>query len=151
MECAVALGSNSGDRRAHLEAAVEALRALDSALELSPVYETAPVDCPTGSGSFLNAVAIIQWLGTPEELLTALRRIESALGRPLERERNAPRTIDLDVLFAGETVSHDAALTLPHPRLHQRRFVLQPLADLRPDLLLPGFSQTVAALLAVVP
>jgi 2-amino-4-hydroxy-6-hydroxymethyldihydropteridine diphosphokinase len=148
VECGIALGSNSGDRFANLHAALDALRAFDPALQCSPFYETAPVDCPAGSGAFLNAVAILQWNGTPPDLLDALRGIESSLGRPLDRERNAPRTIDLDILYAGDCVLDTAALILPHPRLHLRRFVLQPLADLRPDLVLPGFPQSVAELLA---
>lgn len=148
VECGIALGSNSGDRIAHLHAALDALRTFDPALLCSPFYETVPVDCPAGSGAFLNAVAVLEWPGTPQELLDALRSIETSLGRPLERERNAPRTIDLDILYAGDCVLHTAALILPHPRLHLRRFVLQPLADLRPDLVLPGFTQSVAGLLA---
>jgi 2-amino-4-hydroxy-6-hydroxymethyldihydropteridine diphosphokinase len=150
MECGIALGSNTGDRHAHLQAAVESLRTIDPALELSPIYETAPVDCPPGSSAFLNAVAILHWSGTPEDLLHTLRRIESTLGRPLDRARNAPRTIDLDILFAGDAIRDTAELTLPHPRLHQRRFVLQPLSDLRPALILPGFTRSIAALLAAL-
>ena len=149
-ECGIALGSNAGDRLANLRAAIAALRQLDAALEVSPVYETAPVDCPDGSGAFLNAAAILHWSGTPEELLAALRTIESSMGRPVVRERNAPRTLDLDILFAGDSVSGCQELTLPHPRLHLRRFVLQPLADLRPSLVLPGFSESVATILAAL-
>jgi len=147
VECGIALGSNSGDRAANLHAALEALRTFDPALQCSPFYETAPVDCPPGSGAFLNAVAILQWNGTPPELLDALRHIESSLGRPRDRERNAPRPIDLDILYAEDCVLSTPALIIPHPRLHLRRFVLQPLADLRPDLVLPGFTGSVASLL----
>ena len=118
VECGIALGSNAGDRPAHLRAAVEALRELDPALEVSPVYETAPVDCPDGSGAFLNAVAVLRWNDSPRALLHALRRIECTLGRPPVRERNAPRAIDLDLLYAGDAVLQDAELTLPHPRLN---------------------------------
>ena len=151
MECGIALGSNAGDRQANLNAALAALRRLDPGLEVSPVLETEPVDCPEGSGAFLNAAAILKWNGTPEELLSALRRIESELGRPLERARNAPRTIDLDILFAGSEVRTSAELTIPHPRLHERRFVLEPLAALRPGLVLPGFSCPVRELLYRLP
>ncbi len=151
MECGIALGSNTGDRRAHLRAALDAMRAADPRLEVSPAYETEPVDCPAGSEPFLNAVAVLHWSGTPESLLDWLRGIESRLGRPRERAKNAPRSIDLDILFAGDAVRDTPALTLPHPRLRERRFVLQPLCDLRPDLVLPGASMTVAQLLAALP
>jgi len=151
IECGIALGSNSGDRLANLRAAVAALRERDPGLEVSPVYETAPVDCPEGSGAFYNAVAILRWTETPEALLDFLRGIESSLGRPAARTRNAPRSIDLDILYAGDTVRDDERLTLPHPRLHLRRFVLAPLCDLRPDLVLPGFQQSVTGLLSALP
>ena len=151
IECGIALGSNTGDRHAHFTAAIAALRKVNPDLEVSPAYETEPVDCPAGSGSFLNAVAILRWSGTPESLLEVLRGIESSLGRPLERAKNEPRSIDLDILYAGDAVVQTAVLTLPHPRLHERRFVLQPLADLRPALVLPGFTRTVAELLAALP
>jgi 2-amino-4-hydroxy-6-hydroxymethyldihydropteridine diphosphokinase len=151
VECGIALGSNTGDRLAHLRAALEELRAADPHLEVSPVYETAPVDCPAGSGAFLNAVAIVRWSGTPEALLEWLRGIESRLGRPRERAKNSPRSIDLDILYAGDAMLRTPELILPHPRLHERRFVLQPLCDLRPALLLPGMSGTVAELLAALP
>jgi 2-amino-4-hydroxy-6-hydroxymethyldihydropteridine diphosphokinase len=151
IECGIALGSNTGDRLAYLHAALEKMRALDPQLEVSPVYETEPVNCPGGSGAFLNAVTILHWNGTPVSLLEWLRGIESELGRPLAREKNSPRTIDLDILYAGDAVLRTEELTLPHPRLHQRRFVLQPLSDLRPALLLPGMSGTVAEMLAALP
>ena len=149
-ECGIALGSNTGDRLAHLRAAVAALREVDPLLEVSPVYETAPVDCPDGSSAFLNGVAILSWTDTPEALLQFLRSIECRLGRPSERARNAPRTIDLDILYAGDAILTGDELLLPHPRLHERRFVLQPLCDLRPDLVLPGFVHTLSALLSAV-
>ena len=151
MECGIALGSNAGDRTASLSAAMAALRQLDPAVEISPVYETAPVDCPPGSEPFLNAAAILHWGGSPEALLEKLRGIEDRLGRPPVRSRNAPRTIDLDILFAGSLIRGGEELILPHPRLHQRRFVLLPLSDLRPHLILPGFTLTVRQLLNELP
>lgn len=151
LECGIALGSNAGDREANLRAAMARLRELDPQVSASRVYETAPVDCPDGSGAFLNAVAVLHWSGSPHALLDTLRGIESALGRPALRDRNAPRTIDLDILFAGSTVCQDERLELPHPRLHLRRFVLAPLCDLRPQLVLPGFTSTAAELLAALP
>ena len=151
LECGIALGSNTGDRLAHLRTAVTAMREVDSHLEISPVYETAPVDCPDGSGAFLNAVAILTWRETPESLLHFLRGIEGRLGRPAVRARHAPRSIDLDILFAGDALVAGDELTIPHPRLHERRFVLQPLCDLRPALVLPGFARSIRKLLAALP
>lgn len=151
MECLIALGSNSGDRLEHLREAATGLRRLDAGAEFSPVYETAPVDCPEGSGAFLNAAAVIRWTGTPSELHTKLRALESAAGRPAQRARNAPRPLDLDLLAAGTAISPDPELTLPHPRIHERRFVLLPLSSLRPALVLPGQSATIAELLAQLP
>lgn len=151
MECGIALGSNTGDRPGHLREAVAALRLLDPRLIASPVYETAPVDCPPGSPSFLNAVVIMDWLGTPHGLMTRLRDIELSRGRSATRPRNAPRPIDLDILYAGSLKLSSDALTLPHPRFHLRRFVLQPLSDLRPDLVLPGFRQSIQRLLDELP
>ena len=151
MECLIALGSNSGDRLAHLRTAADGLRWLDARAEFSPVYETAPVDCPEGSGAFLNAAAVLDWPGTPASLHAELRALERAAGRPDERARNAPRPLDLDLLAAGDVVSEDPVLTLPHPRISERRFVLQPLAALRPALVLPGCPASIAELLARLP
>ena len=150
-ECGIALGSNAGDRLANLRAAVAALREIDPQVEVSQVYETAPVDCPDGSGAFLNAVAILSWTGAPVSLLHFLRGIECRLGRPTVRTRNAPRSMDLDIIYAGDAVAASDELTLPHPRLRERRFVLQPLCDLRPALVLPGFDRPVRQLLDALP
>lgn len=151
MNFGIALGSNLGDRLGHLRAAVrEILRAthrtqLDA---VAPLYETEPVDCPAGSQSFFNTVIEISAVLEPLTLLHELRRIESLLGRPNLHEHHAPRTVDLDLLYAGDVAMQHPELTLPHPRLTQRRFVLQPLADIRPDLVLPGQTQDIATLLA---
>ena len=118
----------------------------------STIYETEPVGCEHGAGSFLNAVVEFEFHGgDPAHLLRELRRIEAALGRPPEHAPNASRTIDLDLLYCGGEQINIAELQLPHPRLAQRRFVLQPLADLRPSLILPGQSEPVATLLSRLP
>lgn len=114
----------------------------------APVYESAPVDCPDGSGAFFNSVVEVECDAPAHEVLAVLRKIEGDLGRPNEHAHHAPRTIDLDILAAGDLVLEDADLTLPHPRLAERRFVLQPFADIRPDLMLPGRSESIAELLA---
>lgn len=151
MNFGIALGSNLGDRAANIQRGIELLLARIPGVKLSasaPVYETDPVDCAPGTQAFLNTVIEVGAPCTPHELHEHLKAVESALGRPEQRERNAPRTLDLDLLYADDVVSHDPALILPHPRLHQRRFVLQPLADIRPDLILPGQSSPVSVLLA---
>jgi 2-amino-4-hydroxy-6-hydroxymethyldihydropteridine diphosphokinase len=154
MRCGIALGSNLGDRIAHLRAARTALASLhqgSGAPLLSPVYETEPVDCEPGTAPYLNAVMEIESDLDPAALLHRLQQIERSMGRPSEHLRNAPRTLDLDLLYAGEMTLQSAELTLPHPRIATRRFVLQPLADLHPDLILPGTDRPVASFLSALP
>ena len=151
MRIGVALGSNLGDRLANLRAAREAIADLTGAkgsvLE-SPVYETEPVGCEPGAGKFLNAVLEIEYNGDPTDLLQKLIRIEESLGRDRNHPRNVSRKIDIDLLYAGELNVENEQLQLPHPRLHLRKFVLQPLADFRPELILPNQTKTVRELLA---
>lgn len=133
----IGLGANLGDARAALQAARDALAALPDSdlLRCSSVYRSAPID--SSGPDYLNAVAELRTALTPLDLLHHLRAIEQAQGR--ERPyRNAPRTLDLDLLLYDDLVQHDPELTLPHPRAHERAFVLQPLAELVPDLHLPG-------------
>jgi 2-amino-4-hydroxy-6-hydroxymethyldihydropteridine diphosphokinase len=153
MNFGIALGSNLGDRLAHLRSAIAGmLRTLAGARlhAVAPLYETAPVDCPDGSGSFYNTVVEIEAEIEPLALLHELRRIEAELGRVNAHEHHAPRTVDLDLLYADGVAMGHPELTLPHPRLHRRRFVLQPLADIRPRLVLPGQTRNMAALLAAL-
>ena len=144
----VALGSNLGDRRAHVEAALAALDALPGTrlLTRSALYETAPLG-PAGQQDYLNAAAALATTLAPEALLDALLRIEAAHGR-VRRERWGPRTLDLDLLLHGDTTLHTPRLTLPHPAMLGRAFVLAPLAEIAPDLLLAGrtLSQHLALL-----
>lgn len=143
----IALGSNLGDRLAHLRAARDGLRRLakpgEPLLE-APVYQTEPRFCPAGSPPFLNTVVEIAWEDDPSALLDATQALERALGRTASPERNAPRVIDIDLIYCGDTVLDTEPLVLPHPRLFERRFVLEPLAAIRPDLRLPGRSTTLA-------
>lgn len=149
----IALGSNLGDRLAHLQRGVgEILTRLEGShlLAAGQVYETEPVGCPPGSQSFFNSVIELECALAPHAVQRVLQSIERLLGRPDERERNAPRPLDLDILYADQLKIDDDVLTLPHPRMHLRRFVLQPLADIRPGLTLPHQTQTVAQLLAAL-
>lgn len=146
----IALGSNLGDRAENLRRGVALLMERLTEARITGcgrVYETAPVDCAPGTQAFLNTVIEIDAAFSPQELHSNLKRVEQMLGRPEQRERNSPRTLDLDLLYADEVVSNDPELTIPHPRLHLRRFVLQPLADIRPGLMLPGLGASIATLL----
>jgi dihydropteroate synthase len=142
----IALGSNLGDRAAYLQAALDRLRATVQVTAVSPVYETDPVGYAE-QGPFLNAVVAGTTTRSPWELLRTLQAIERAAGR-VRSFPNAPRTLDLDLLSYGTLVLDTPDLTVPHPRLHERAFVLAPLADIAPELVLPGLDSTVAALLA---
>jgi len=134
----VGLGANLGDPRAQLEAALAALAALPEVdlLAVSSAYESDPVGPVSDQPAFLNAVAEVATTLEPASLLAALHEIENTLGR-IRTVRFGPRTCDLDLLLYDDVVSDDPALLLPHPRLAERRFVLDPLAELAPMLVLP--------------
>ena len=151
MRTAVALGSNLGDRLDNLRAARQRISDLPDVqppVLSSAIYETDPVDCEPGAPKFLNAVVEFGYNGDPLQLLKRLKSAEDALGRPREHARNVSRKIDIDLLYIGDMKINDGELQLPHPRMHLRKFVLQPLADIRPELILPGKTKTVRELLA---
>ena len=156
MRLGLGFGSNMGDRLANLQRARDHILAIPGCTPdaaSAPIFETEPVDCPGGSGAFLNTVVEI---GLPENtnlprLLARLREIERLLGRPSHYPRNVSRPIDLDILYAGDHRLKSPDLTIPHPRLRERRFVLAPLAAIRPDLVLPGQEQSIAELLQAIP
>jgi 2-amino-4-hydroxy-6-hydroxymethyldihydropteridine diphosphokinase len=153
MKVGIALGSNLGDRLANLRAARKAvvdLGANSASVLVSPVYETEPVGCEPGANKFLNAVLEIEDDGDPTDLLQKLIRIEESLGRDPNHARNVSRKIDIDLLYAGQLNVENDRLQLPHPRLHQRKFVLQPLADIRPNLIFPNQTKSVRELLAQI-
>lgn len=135
----IGLGANLGDAQATLKAAVAALCELPRSRcqAVSSVFRSAPVDA--SGPDFLNAVVELQTSLTPRELLAALQDIESTHGR-LRSFRNAPRTLDLDLLLYGTLQLDTPELQLPHPRMHQRAFVLMPLTELAPDLKIPGLG-----------
>ncbi len=145
----IALGANLGDPVATVNAAFAALHTLPdtTVAATSALYRTAPVGV-TEQPEFINAAARLDTTLPPEQLLHALLDIEQGFGR-IRAERNGPRTLDLDILLYDDQIIDTARLTLPHPRLHLRAFVLYPLADLAPDLLLPGRGTLAAWLPAV--
>ena len=149
----VALGSNLGDRAANLRRGIDLLMLRMPECRITAeggIYETEPVDCAPATQAFLNTVIEIESPCSPGELHSHLVAVESELGRSAVREKNAPRTLDLDLLYAGDFVSDDPSLIIPHPRMHLRRFVLQPLSDIRPDMKLPGHRRTIAQHLAAL-
>jgi len=146
---AIALGSNLGDRTAHLDYAVARLRTLLRAATVSSYHETTPVGVPAGEPPqpfYLNAAVVGETNLPPRDLLDALLTIERERGR--ERPRpNAARTLDLDLILYGDVVIDEPGLIVPHPRFRDRRFVLEPLAEIGPDLIDPVTGKSVAELL----
>ena len=153
MRTAVALGSNIGDRLTNLRAARTAVLVLANVklpIFSSAIYETEPVGCEAGAGKFLNAVVEFGYDGDPARLLEQLIKIEEALGRKRDHRQNVSRSIDIDLLYCGDKQVNNERLQLPHPRLHLREFVLRPLADVRPDLMLPNQKKSIRELLTEV-
>lgn len=150
----VALGANLGQPRDTFRTALLIMARWSlQPLRISSLYETEPVDCPPGSPQFLNAVAEMMPhpAESPEALLEKLLALERHFGRAPSALRNAPRPLDLDLIAFGSEQRSTARLVLPHPRAHLRRFVLEPLAELAPDLVLPGQSLSVRELLERLP
>lgn len=144
----ISLGSNLGDRAGNLLLAVRGLMEANfDVCRLSAIYETEPVGVTEIHGMFLNMVAEVSVTNvTPEQMMARMIRIEYLLGR-MQKNEKAPRTVDLDLLFYGSLQYNSPFLTLPHPRLHLRRFVLTPLAELEPHLVHPASNQTIQQLL----
>ena len=143
----IALGSNLGDRLANLRAARDLLRALTpegAHFEQAPIYQSEPVNCPDDSPDFFNSVIELDYAGEPTRLLEDTQAIEFHLGRQPSSEPNAPRVIDIDILYFDDQVIDVGVMIIPHPRMTHRRFVLQPLADIRPHMTLPGDRVTIS-------
>ena len=142
----MALGSNLGDRNAHLDHALSRLGDILDDLRVSRFYDTVPVGAPGPQPLFLNAAAVGLTTMAAREVLGTLLAIEQERGR--ERPyQNAPRSLDLDLILFGDAIIDEPGLIVPHPRFRERRFVLQPLAEIAADLRDPVTGQTVAALL----
>lgn len=149
----IALGSNLGDARQNILRGMEHLQHLsDQPLLKSSLWRTTPVDCPPGSPPFVNAVvALVSVAGeTADSLLAKLQAMEMEFGRQPKKVLNEPRLLDLDLIAFGQEMRNTPKLTLPHPRAHLRRFVLQPLSEIAPDLVLPGQSRPVVKLLGAL-
>jgi 2-amino-4-hydroxy-6-hydroxymethyldihydropteridine diphosphokinase len=148
VEACVALGSNLGDRAAQLDYALKALAGTPGValLATSALYETAPVGGPPGQGPYLNAAARVLTTLTPQALLARLLEIERELGRVRGPERDAPRALDLDLLLYGDRCLDEPGLVVPHPRMHERAFVLAPLCDVAADRVHPRLGESIEAL-----
>lgn len=146
----LSIGSNVGERFASLQGAVSSLADTPDVhvVAVSPVYEADPVDAPEGSRDFLNAVLLVETTLSSHTMLERAHAVEDAFGR-VRGERGAPRTLDVDLVLIGDRVSDDATLTLPHPRAHQRAFVLVPWNEVDPKAEIPGKGK-VAELLGEV-
>ncbi len=150
--CLIALGSNLGDRLENLRVGLDELAAIDGVVidAVSKLYETAPVGGPDEQGPYLNAALAATITLGAAELLANMHRIEAIR----ERERTihwGPRTLDLDLLIYGDLVSDTPSLQVPHPRQHERRFVLVPVCDVAPDLVHPVLGRTMSELLSELP
>lgn len=144
--CALGLGSNLGDRAQMIQRAWDALGALPILTELrrAPLYESAPVDCPDGSPAFVNTVVTGALDGEPEDLLASVLAIEKQLGRTRTGAFHEARVVDIDILLIEGCTLETDSLVVPHPHLEERLFVLQPLANLEPALILPS-GETISA------
>ncbi|MGD0253356.1 MAG: 2-amino-4-hydroxy-6-hydroxymethyldihydropteridine diphosphokinase [Verrucomicrobiota bacterium] len=150
----VALGSNLGDSQRVISEAMARLQNFsDQPILKSSLWQTSPVNCPPGSPNFVNAVVVLVPRAgeTPESLLEKLRVLEKEFGHRPRKVLNEPRPLDLDLIAFGAETRNSPELVLPHPRAHERRFVLQPLNEIAADLILPGQGKTVSQLLAELP
>lgn len=150
----LSLGSNLGDRAAHLRLAVERLQEAGTVSAVSSFYETEPVGVKEQPW-FVNGVAALETEKTPRELLDFLLRLEKSMGRDRRlsqgRREKGPRTIDIDILLFGDRVIQEPGLTIPHPAMHERRFVLEPLTEIAPEVIHPVLKKTSRVLLASLP
>lgn len=145
----LSLGSNVGDRQATLRTAVGKLLNLGNVLTVSSIYETEPVEFKEQPW-FLNCVVLMQTEMQPKFFFAGIQEIEKEMGRQRTQPKG-PRTIDIDILLFGNATINTTELTVPHPAMHQRRFVLAPLAEIAPDVKIPGFKRSARELLEALP
>jgi 2-amino-4-hydroxy-6-hydroxymethyldihydropteridine diphosphokinase len=145
----LSLGSNLGDRAANLRLALEGLGRLGTVEAVSAFYETEPVGL-TSQPWFLNCAAKLDTEKMPRQLISGILNLEQAMGRQ-RKQKNGPRIIDIDILLFGTSVVDTPSLTVPHPRLHERRFVLEPLTEIAPDVRHPVFKRTIRELRDALP
>lgn len=143
----LALGSNVGDRYANIREAVELLNTIGTVTSISSIYETEPVGM-TGTGNFYNLALCLLSDFTPEVLLKAIKDFEKSLGRDISDSHYKPRTIDIDILLAEESVITAKTMTIPHKEMHNRGFVLIPLNEIAPDIIHPALGKKIKELLA---
>jgi len=144
----LSLGSNLGDRALNIRRAIAQLDAAGGLLSVSSIYETQPVDVPDQPW-FLNCVAAIETEKTPRELLQLALQVEATMGRLRMRDKGA-RKIDIDIVLFGDRVVNEPGLTIPHPAMHHRRFVLEPLVEIAPEIRHPELGKTARELLAAL-
>ncbi|HLD22231.1 MAG TPA: 2-amino-4-hydroxy-6-hydroxymethyldihydropteridine diphosphokinase [Patescibacteria group bacterium] len=143
----IALGSNLGEREKYLQQAIEALKKLGSVAAVSSFYDTEPVGY-TNQPNFLNAAIKLETTVSPQELIQKTIQIEKEQGRVRDpQNQNGPRTIDIDILLYDDLIISEPQLTIPHPRMHERKFVLEPLAEIAPGAVHPVLHKTISELL----
>jgi 2-amino-4-hydroxy-6-hydroxymethyldihydropteridine diphosphokinase len=145
----LSLGSNVGEREEQLREAMSRLGAVGRVVAGSSFYETEPIEF-TQQPWFLNCAIALETSQTPEKLMATILRIEEKMGRR-RVQKKGPRTIDIDILLFGDSIIDSPELTIPHPAMHQRRFVLEPLAEISPDVRHPAFKKTIRELLDALP
>lgn len=145
----LSLGSNIGDRAANLTAAIDHLGSLGKVVAVSSFYETEPVEV-TAQAWFLNCVVALETEKMPRQLIAAILDLERTMGRQRLRKKG-PRTIDIDILLFGKSVIDIPGLTVPHPGMHERRFVLEPLVEIAPEALHPVLKRTIRELRDTLP
>jgi 2-amino-4-hydroxy-6-hydroxymethyldihydropteridine diphosphokinase len=145
----LSLGSNVGDREDHLRGAITRLESIARVISVSSFYETEPMEV-TNQPWFLNCAVKAETTKVPKQLMAAILEMEREMGR-LRTMKKGPRTIDIDILLFGDAVVDSPEVTIPHPAMHERRFVLEPLAEIAPEARHPVFKKTVSEMLDALP